>query len=77
MKARRAVSRICAAAIDRGVIMNEPDVEKIKTILAGLLEDVDRLEDEAEAFPAVAANAARIRAALNMIRINLGGSIFE
>jgi hypothetical protein len=39
--------------------------------------DVDQLEKEADGFPAVYANAARIRAALNMIRVNLGGSVFE
>jgi hypothetical protein len=33
--------------------MGEPDIEKIKERLAGLLQEVDRLEKEADAFPAV------------------------
>ena len=57
--------------------MGIKDIQAVKELLAGLLEQVDRLENEADDFPAVAANAARIRAAVNMIRINLGGSVFE
>lgn len=57
--------------------MTQPDVDKIKELLADLSAGVDMLENEAADFPAVAANAARVRAALNMILLNLGESVFE
>lgn len=55
--------------------MGQPDVEKFKERVAGLMDEVDRIIEDADGWPAVSANAGRIRASLNMIRIALGGSV--
>ena len=52
--------------------MDEAKLEGLKDRARNLLRDADGLIDTAADFPALAKNAARIKASLAMIAISLG-----
>jgi hypothetical protein len=52
--------------------MDEQRIEALRERTARLQAELRALTDEAGDFPAVAKNAARIKASLAMIQINLG-----